>query len=187
MHTRAQLIAAGAALAVLACPATATGVGDGATGGDDVLVGTSGNDTINGLGGDDVIHGYLGADELTGAAGDDQLYGGRGSDLLLGKDGKDFLSGGPRGDSLYGAAGADELRAGAFHDTIVPGDGADVVHAGPGDDELFVFNDGKPDRYYCDGGYDWVEISLRQHQRRDPRDVFIDCEDVYVDRDGGLS
>jgi hypothetical protein len=76
------------------------------------------------------------------------------------------------------------LRSGAYYDVIVPGPGADEVHAGPDDDEIFVNNDGKRDVIFCDGGHDWVEISLRRHERRDHRDRYVDCESVYVDREG---
>ncbi|KAA1427689.1 hypothetical protein [Nocardioides antri] len=67
--------------------------------------------------------------------------------------------GGPRGDSLYG-------------------------HTGSDDDEIYVSNAGQPDVIFCDGGFDWVEISLRRHERRDPLDRYVDCESVHVDRDG---
>lgn len=165
----------------LAAPAFAVG---GPTAGDDVIVGTSGPDHVEALGGDDVVHGYLGNDLLGGGGGDDALYGGRGSDHVFGREGDDLLSGGPRPDDIYGHAGADELRGGAEADTIVPGSGADEVHAGPGDDEIYVYRDGKADRIFCDGGHDWVEIKLKAHQHRDAGDTFVDCEDVYVDRAG---
>ena len=173
-------VAALAALGGLALPAWA---GDGPTGGDDVLVGTPQNDVIEGLGGDDEIYGNRGNDRLGGGAGDDALYGGRGMDILFGRNGADFASGGPRHDEIYGNGGGDELRGGAYADIIVPGNGRDVVHAGPGDDEIFIYNDDKRDKIFCDGGHDFVEIDV--HEDADPEtiDVFVDCEDVYVDQE----
>jgi len=171
----------GALLLGLSGPAWAA---DEPTQGDDNILGTPDRDVVDSLGGDDTVYGYRGNDELRGGAGDDQLLGGRGSDLVVGGTGRDSISGGPRLDSLYGHAGGDLLRAGAEDDIVVPGNGVDEVHAGPGDDEIFVFNDGKRDRIFCDGGVDWVEISLRRHQRRDHLDTYVDCENVYVDREG---
>jgi|GEM_PF-2009783 len=181
---RARQVGTGAVIALglgLMSPAWAAGE---PTEGDDVIVGTPERDDIDALGGDDTIFGNRGDDELRGRAGNDKIMGGRGSDLLLGGEGADSIVGGPRGDSLFGHAGSDVLRAGAFHDIIVPGPGADEVHAGPGDDEIFVDNDGKRDVIFCDGGHDWVEISLGRHERRDRLDRYVDCESVYVDRHG---
>ena len=70
---------------------------------------------------------------------------------------------------------------------MVPGNGADLVYAGPDSDEIFVDNDGRRDVVYCGSGHDWVEIGLGRHEHRDRHDRYIDCEDVYVDRDGGPS
>jgi len=66
------------------------GAGDLPTEGDDVIVGTSGPDTINALGGNDIV---------CGLAGDDTLLGGLGNDRLIGQGGDDFLDGGPGADS----------------------------------------------------------------------------------------
>lgn len=52
------------------------------TEGDDVLEGGSGNDILCGLGGDDVLIGGSGDDVLVGGAGSDQLDGGSGNDTL---------------------------------------------------------------------------------------------------------
>lgn len=51
------------------------------TSGRDVICGFGGNDRLFGLGDDDVLAGGAGADELTGGPGDDVLQGGDGSDL----------------------------------------------------------------------------------------------------------
>ncbi len=53
-------------------------------GGDDVLAGGSGNDTIFGEGGDDSIDGGSGNDSLEGNAGDDTISGGTGNDTIYG-------------------------------------------------------------------------------------------------------
>jgi RTX calcium-binding nonapeptide repeat (4 copies) len=53
------------------------------TAGDDVLVGGSGNDVLCGLGGDDVLLGGSGNDHLDGGPDIDALTGGSGNDTLI--------------------------------------------------------------------------------------------------------
>ena len=73
------------------------------TGGNDVLVGTSGpdvicgfggNDRINGSGGDDIIYGGPGNDTIIGGGGSDSLHGNSGNDKFIAKDGqRDLVNG----------------------------------------------------------------------------------------------
>ncbi|CCH80175.1 Putative secreted calcium-binding protein (fragment) [Nostocoides japonicum T1-X7] len=60
------------------------------TSGDDTLVGTGGNDLIIGLGGNDTIDGGGGRDTILGGPGDDELTGGPGNDCILGGPGVDY-------------------------------------------------------------------------------------------------
>ena len=53
-----------------------------------------------------------GNDMLIGAAGDDSISGGGGSDRLLGRAGDDTLDGGSGGDSYWGGEGADRFVVG---------------------------------------------------------------------------
>jgi Ca2+-binding RTX toxin-like protein len=127
--------------------ATATIVG---TAGNDVINGTdgadvvaagAGNDTIDGLGGDDVICGDDGSDVLAGGAGRDVIYGGTGHDELAGGDGNDELTGGPDTDELAGGAGNDHVDGGDGDDMITGQDGDDVL-TGAADDDTVAGNDG---------------------------------------------
>ena len=77
------------------------------TSGDDVIVGTPGNDVIrcgsghdrvDGGGGDDTVYCGSGNDMVSGGAGDDRLYGESGNDTLTGGPGRDFLAGGSGND-----------------------------------------------------------------------------------------
>jgi len=52
--------------------------------GNDSIVGTLGDDQIDGLGGNDSIYGNHGNDTLIGGAGADKIWGGNGSDYLIG-------------------------------------------------------------------------------------------------------
>jgi len=101
---------------------TATMVG---TNGDDVLDGTSGSDVIVGLGGDDAINGLGGKDYLCGGSGDDTIDGGSGPDRIYGGGGNDTLDGAQGGDRLYGQRGSDTLNGGAGEDVANGGSGTD--------------------------------------------------------------
>jgi len=95
------------------------------------IVGTPGDDTINGhkkkadvivtKGGDDVINGRGGGDTICSGGGNDTVYGAGGADKV---------NGGGGADVLYGMGGNDDLRAG-----VSPVD-QDFLNGGPGDDEL---------------------------------------------------
>jgi Ca2+-binding RTX toxin-like protein len=84
----------------------------------EVLIGTSGNDTINGNGGYyDMIYAGDGNDTVNGGYGTDALHGGNGDDILNGFGGNDVL---------YGNAGNDTLNGGDGYDV------ADYRHAAGG-------------------------------------------------------
>ncbi len=105
-----------------------------AAGGNDQMIGQSGNDVFYGGTGDDALDGAGGNDTLRGDEGDDVLHGGGGADALYGGDGNDTLQGdgqfnanpyglytvvdtGPQGsDYLDGGAGDDILRGGGAND-----------------------------------------------------------------------
>lgn len=97
-------------------------------GGDDVLVGSSLNNTLTG---------NAGADELYGAGGNDTLQGGDGPDLLVGDAGNDKLFGGVGMDSLEGGLGTDQFFGEGGADTFLNADGVGETvdcGVGPGDD-----------------------------------------------------
>jgi Ca2+-binding RTX toxin-like protein len=128
------------------------------TGNSERLIGTQGNDLINGGSGFDTILGGLGADTLDGGDkadqiyggfGDDSLEGGSGADALYGEAGDDTLNSGDEADRLYGGTGNDLLFGGwAFgttvdglwgdegNDTLYGETGYDLLDGGEGDDLL---------------------------------------------------
>jgi Ca2+-binding RTX toxin-like protein len=65
-----------------------------ATGQPEVIVGSSGDDSIRGTKGGDLICGRRGDDHLNGGMGGDELRGQDGEDLLRGRRGSDDLIGG---------------------------------------------------------------------------------------------
>ncbi len=99
------------------------------TSGADELEGTSGPDLILGLDGDDEIHGLQQDDCIDGGAGNDQLYGEAGRDVVLGGGGDDTLDGGNAKDYLFGGAG---------DDTLVGTNGPDILDGGAGTDRICV-------------------------------------------------
>jgi Ca2+-binding RTX toxin-like protein len=99
-----------------------------------LILGTAGNDNLNGGGGPDCIVGGGGDDTLAGGAGttvflggpgNDTINGGNGTDYLYGGDGDDILNGGRGNDYLYGEAGNDTLNGNQNTDTCDGGSGTD--------------------------------------------------------------
>ncbi|MDH4560367.1 peroxidase family protein, partial [Pseudomonas sp. BN411] len=80
----------GTAESVASAATTAVGTLIVGTAGDDVLNGTAGIDEIQGLAGNDTLNGLAGADVLIGGDGDDTLNGGLGVDTLIGGTGNDI-------------------------------------------------------------------------------------------------
>jgi predicted extracellular nuclease len=106
------------------------------TTGNDMLNGTNGPDVIVGLGGNDVINGGNGNDIICGGAGNDTLNGGGGNDMLLGSYGTDTLNGQNGFDTLDGEDGNDTLDGGNDPDTLNGGNGNDSLLGGSGNDAL---------------------------------------------------
>jgi len=121
------------------------------TDGDDVIVGTPGNDNSGGGAGNDFIIGGAGDDTLSGQDGDDEIIGGTGADTLYGGDGDDVLKGGDGNDILQGGAG---------QDTYDGGDGVDRIQLNRG----FEGSPGSPGPgAYVDLSRGFVEWKNNQH------------------------
>lgn len=138
-----------------------------------VIIGTSGNDVLNGtpladeligLGGDDTLFGQEGNDTLLGNQGNDFLFGNLGNDLLWGGKGNDNLFGGGANDTLHGNQGNDSINGNDGNDALYGGEGNDTLRGGKGNDSTFG---GKGDDYlYGDLGSDSLIGGLG-------RDVFV--------------
>ncbi|MFN3748267.1 MAG: cadherin domain-containing protein, partial [Sphingorhabdus sp.] len=119
--------------------------------GNDVLVGTQGNDFVYGgagndqlflLGGDDIGNGGTGNDMVWGDTGRDLVIGGLGADELIGGAGSDAISGDDGADDIYGGADRDILSGGRGDgDQIVGGGGDDTFKYSRGDGKDTVFDD----------------------------------------------
>ncbi len=120
-----------------------------------IINGGDGNDTLVGSMGDDTLEGGAGDDQIVGLNGDDILNGGAGDDELSGGFGDDMLNGGAGNDTLNGGDGDDILRAGAGDDIANGGNGNDNLNGGSGDDTLNG-NDGD-DFFVGIGGTDSID------------------------------
>lgn len=123
--------------------------------------GTAGADNATGvnpiiIGGNDLLNGNDGDDTLSGAAGNDTLNGGNGLDRLVGGTGNDLMNGGADADTLLGGAGTDVANGDAGNDLINAGAGNDTVNGGAGDDQIIWNFDGAAagGRDLVDGGAD---------------------------------
>nr|MDJ0820284.1 VCBS domain-containing protein [Paracoccaceae bacterium] len=152
--------------------------------------GTNQNEVLIGSSSDDSIHGAAGDDLILGRSGDDTLRGGAGDDILLGGSGEDVLRGGTGDDALLGGSGNDTLAGGRGDDLIVGGRGDDVLRGGIGDDTLiggrgddtFVFAAGSQHDIVLDfhAGGSVDKIVLRNLGLTSLADVFAVGQDTSV-------
>ena len=118
------------------------------TRGDDVILARGGDDRIDGGRGNDVICGGRGDDRIEGDDGDDEIDAGRGDDRVDGGEGDDRIDGGRGDDRLEGDDGDDSLSGGRGDDRLDGGDDEDTLDGGSGDDHL----DGGDDDDQLSGG-----------------------------------
>ena len=138
----------------------------------ELLLGSDGNDTINGLGGSDVILGDAGNDDIDGGAGRDIIRGGGGGDdidggadgdIIRGDSGNDTIDGDAGNDLLLGDAGNDLIDGGVGNDTIFGGTGDDTLTGGAGNDTfLFIESSGNDTITDFDIDDDLIDLSMIQ-------------------------
>lgn len=117
--------------------------------GDDLIYGddsnnhrVSGNDTLNGGAGNDVLNGFLGSDSLIGGAGDDVLNGDETATVQFRgnfarrRTGNDTLHGGEGNDILNGHL-KDDLLYGGAGDDILNGDDNESLRISRRDERFF--------------------------------------------------
>ncbi|WP_306175532.1 MULTISPECIES: calcium-binding protein [unclassified Stenotrophomonas] len=127
---------------------------EGATDGDDVMLGGAGNDVLDGGAGNDQIDGGAGNDVVSGAEGNDRLLGGAGNDQLYGGAGDDDLDGGAGDDTLDGGTGSDTFRWGQ-------GKGNDIIAAGDAQAKRRVHLQGIGSGVDVEFGRNGVDLQLR--------------------------
>ncbi len=102
------------------------------TPGNDVLQGTNHADAIVALSGDDQVFAGGGNDLICLGAGADLTDGGSGKDVIIGGGGPDRLIGSDGGDTIKGKRGRDRLFGGQGDDFLSGGRGRDKCKGGPG-------------------------------------------------------
>jgi Ca2+-binding RTX toxin-like protein len=131
---------------------------------DNIVLGTAGNDRLNGGVGSQLIIGLEGNDKIDGGAaddcivaglGNDQAQGGAGSDVVDAGEGNDKVQGGAGNEVIYGGLGNDDIQGDAGEDLIHASSGNDTIRGGAGDDEIYG-EDGQ-DNIFGDAGNDYVE------------------------------
>lgn len=127
------------------------------------IVGTNGNDKLNGTDKDDIIHGKLGADTINGYGGNDsidafidaKIDGGAGDDYIRVEYGFSTIYGGSGNDEIYGSGRHNEIYGEDGNDTITGS--SSYIDAGSGNDEINI--SGVPREkttVYCGSGNDKV-------------------------------
>lgn len=115
------------------------------------IVGGDGNDVLVGTSGNDFVYGGAGNDKLLLLAGDDVGNGGTGNDMVIGDDGRDLLIGGLGNDELVGGKGSDSITGDAGADDIYGGADRDIVSGGRGDGDVVVGGGGDDTFRYSRG------------------------------------
>ncbi|WP_137993702.1 DUF11 domain-containing protein [Streptomyces vilmorinianum] len=103
------------------------------------IIGTSGNDTLNGTYNNDVICALSGNDIINASYGNDTVHAGPGNDRADGNAHNDTLIGGPGSDTLFGNYGSDTLNTVdgvAGNDTANGGYNTDTCTTDTGDTRI---------------------------------------------------
>jgi Ca2+-binding RTX toxin-like protein len=167
-----------------------------------VVIGTSGNDTINKSGQPGSFHilGLAGKDNLTGGQGDNVLVGdghcppgatddqycdveelsGDGGDTIHGGGGNNAIFGGGGPNTMYGGAGHNYIEAGPPTNLIYGGQAGDAINAREGSSTVYAgkgtnYIDARGpgvDHIYCTGKNDYVLA--------DVTDVVKNCAHVVL-------
>ncbi|MFM6829070.1 MAG: cadherin domain-containing protein [Novosphingobium sp.] len=115
------------------------------------IVGGDGNDVLVGTSGNDFVYGGAGNDKLLLLAGDDVGNGGTGNDMVVGDDGRDLIIGGLGSDELVGGKGSDSITGDAGADDIYGGADRDILSGGRGDGDVIVGGGGDDTFRYSRG------------------------------------
>ena len=122
----------------------------------DAIRGGAGSDVMAGLQGDDCLYGEAGNDRLGGGAGNDVLHGGEGRDRLFADSGDDELRGDAGVDHLRGSSGNDRVYGSVGNDYVSGGSNDDYVSGGRGNDSMR--GESGRDRMFGGAGHDAIDV-----------------------------
>ena len=123
--------------------------------------GNSGNNLMIGSSADNTMQGKDGDDDLIGRGGHDTIFGGKGEDYLFGNNGHDKITGGPGRDLIHGGNGDDIIKGAAGKDKLKGGNGADIFIGSKGKDIILDFNPEEGDVLQGFGKLDSIKIINR--------------------------
>lgn len=126
------------------------------TGVSERIKGLDGNDIINGNGGHDTLLGGAGNDTIAGASGDDRIDGGDGNDTIFGNGGRDTLTGGAGNDQIFGSSQAESIFGGDGDDVIYGNGGDDFINSGAGSDTIYLGTGNARVVLESGGGFDTI-------------------------------
>jgi Ca2+-binding RTX toxin-like protein len=114
-------------------------------------------------------------DHIVGTIGDDVLNGGNGKDFIFGDLGNDQLSGGNGNDVLDGGLGDDVFNGGRGVDTLTTGDGLDVIqiHKSGGGFDVVTDFDTASDSIVVDAGISLRHVSVKDWNGDGINDVVL--------------
>jgi Ca2+-binding RTX toxin-like protein len=101
-----------------------------------LIVGSDGNNTLNGTAGDDMIVGKGGNDTINGKGGNDTIDAGAGNNTIDGGAGNDKIDAGNGNNTVNGGADDDQITTGAGNDKIDGGSGVDTCQPGSGNNKV---------------------------------------------------
>ena len=101
-----------------------------------LIVGSDGNNTLNGTAGDDMIIGKGGNDTINGKGGNDTIDAGAGNNTIDGGAGNDKIDAGNGNNTVNGGADDDQITTGAGNDKIDGGSGVDTCQPGSGNNKV---------------------------------------------------
>ncbi|MEU8004893.1 lamin tail domain-containing protein [Catellatospora sp. NPDC049111] len=104
------------------------------TEGADLILGKGGNDVVNGNGGGDCVVTGTGNDVVTTTSGDDRVDAGGGNNVVGTGEGGDVVRTGSGNDVVNAAGGDDRVEAGDGNNTVNSAAGDDAVTTGSGND-----------------------------------------------------
>ncbi|QLI81184.1 hypothetical protein HZU75_06370 [Chitinibacter fontanus] len=120
-------------------------------GGKDRIIAGAGNDTLTGDWGDDFINGGTGNDYIDGRGGNNTLLGGAGNDIIRAQFGADIIDGGDGDDDIYASGGGNDIRGGKGNDIIVADWEGDTYHYARGDGRDQILDWGGNDNLNMEG------------------------------------
>lgn len=137
------------------------------TSNNDLIISGNGEDIIDAGGGNDLIFSGNGDDIINAGDGNDVVVAGRGDDQIDGGEGHDLIFGGKGDDTILGGGGNDLIFGGKGDDTIDGGEGCDIISAGKGNDTVIFDVDENigAQNYFSGGsGNDTLRLRLTQAQ-----------------------